>query len=322
MKTFLLNILVCPFCKRVLKLSEPKYSDGEIESGILGCNCGRAYPVSNGIPRFVDSDSYVENFSFEWNRFNKTQLDSFNRTKISQTRFREVTGFGPEQLNGKLVLEAGCGMGRFLEVASKTADHVVGIDLSFSVDAAMSNLKGLSNVHLVQANIFNMPFKENIFDLIYSIGVLHHTPDPKEAFSRLPKFLSKNGTISIWVSPRSRLSWLPKATNIARLFTARMDSQLLLKLIQRFAPLVLPFVRTPFIGRFLKGWVIPVCDYKGELPLNKEQLLEWSILDTFDLLSPRYLYSYSTQEIKNWFIEAGLSDIKTRVPKVIVRGKK
>jgi len=322
MKEFLLEILVCPGCKDSLRLSNATYADGEIESGILICACGKAYPIKDGIPRFVSSDGYVSNFSFEWKRFSKTQLDSFNGTQISANRFQEVTSLDSEQLKGKTVLEIGCGMGRFLEIAAKQAAEVIRIDLSFSVDAARSNLKGFTNVHLVQADIFNMPFAENRFDLIYSIGVLHHTPKPKDAFLHLPNLLSGNGILAMWISPRSRFPWLPKATHLSRFFTSRMRARTLFHFVKGFVPLALPFVRIPFIGRLLKGWVIPICDYRGELPLNKHQLLEWSILDTFDLLSAKHLYSYRPRDIKDWFIKAGIFDIVTASPLVIIRGRR
>jgi ubiquinone/menaquinone biosynthesis C-methylase UbiE/uncharacterized protein YbaR (Trm112 family) len=321
MKEFLFNILVCPSCNGKLKIENAEYSAGEIKSGVLFCACGRRYPIKNSIPRFVESDGYVNNFSFEWNRFNKTQLDSFNKTAISKDRFKDVTGYGPEDLKGKVVLEIGCGMGRFMEIAAKSAKEVVGIDLSFSVDAARDNLKHLPNTHVIQANVFNLPLAQNKFDLIYSIGVLHHTPDPKKAFLSLPGLLSKNGNIAIWYSPRSIFPLLPKATSIARIFTTRMRPECLFNFLNSFVPLVLPFVRLPFIGRFLKGWVFPICDYKNELPLNKEQLLEWSILDTFDLLSPKYLYPHSADEIKSWFKEAGFSNIVSLKPDVTVRSE-
>lgn len=321
MRDFLLDILLCPFCKGGLRVTEAKHLDGDIDSGRLVCSCGKRYAIRNGIPRFVDSDEYVSSFSFQWNRFALTQLDSFNKTKISANRFKQVTGLEPKQLAGRRVLEIGCGMGRFLEVVAEAGVEVVGIDLSFSVDVAKSNLKAYSFVHLIQADIFNLPLRPNKFDLVYSIGVLQSTPKPKEAFLRIAPLLDENGTIAIWTPPKARLSCLPRASRFARFFTHRMNPRLLLNLIQGLTPLILPLVRLPFIGRLLKE-IIPICDYKGQLPLNREHLLQWSILDTFDLLSARYLYPSTTREVEKWCITAGLSNIVTTSPPVIVRAKR
>lgn len=322
MKESLLRLLACPHCKGELSIKDRNIVDNEVDSGCLSCRCGTKYPITNGIPRFVQSDGYVENFSFEWNRFSRTQLDSVNGTNISAGRFIEITGLRTGDLKDKVILEAGCGMGRFLEVAARGAREVVGVDLSFSVDAARGNLRPLRNVHLVQADIFNLPFKENVFDFIYSIGVLHHTPAPKQAFIELARFLREKGSISAWITPRPRLPFLPRATSLARIFTTRMKPEHLLSIIRKFLVFGLPIVRIPFIGKFLKGIFIPVCDYKGELSLNDKQLLEWSILDTFDLLSPRYLYSYTPDQVKEWCRKASLSDIITTTPSITLRAIK
>ena len=183
-------------------------------------------------------------------------------------------------------------------------------------------LQSLKQIGLNWCKLIYLIYPWRKIDLIYSIGVLMHTPKPKEEFLQLPSLLSENGIIAISVSPRSKLPWLPKVTHVGRFFTPKINPQPLLNLIKRFVPLALTFVRLPFVGRFLKGWVIPMCDYKGQLPLSKNQLLEWSILDTFDLLSARYLYSSRSQEIKDWFCEAGLVDIVTASPAVIARARR
>jgi len=86
--------------------------------------------------------------------------------------------------------------------------------------------------------------------------------------------------------------------------------------------MIVHLVRIPFIGGLIKGKLIPVCDYKGELPLNREQLLEWSILDTFNILAPKYLFSSAPGEVNSWFVEAGLNNIKVALPKVTCRADK
>jgi len=73
------------------------------------------------------------------------------------------------------------------------------MDLSLAVEACYQNLFHRGNVMVVQADIFNSPFELESFDVIVSIGVLHHTPDPRLAFRSLVGLLKPGGLIGIWV---------------------------------------------------------------------------------------------------------------------------
>src|SRR5262249_40745818 len=149
---------------------------------------------------------YAGNFGFEWNLHSDTQLDD-QRSDESEHTFRNKTGFTREQLRGKRVLDVGCGMGRFSDVASRWGATVVGIDLSRAVDAAQRNVGGRPNVHIAQADVFELPFRAETFDFIFSIGVLHHTPDTRKAFDNLPGLLRRGGTIAIWLYARHPVKW-------------------------------------------------------------------------------------------------------------------
>src|SRR6266545_3231590 len=166
-----LAILRCLDCQGYLSPG----SDELVCSG-----CGRKYPVLNDVLRFVDEENYAGSFGFQWKLYAQTQLDDANSQR-SETAFRLRTGFRPEDLQGKLVLDVGCGMGRFAEVATRWGAQVVGVDLSLASEMAAKNLAGRRAV-LLQADVFNLPFAPASFDYIYSIGVLHHTPNCEEAF--------------------------------------------------------------------------------------------------------------------------------------------
>ncbi|MBI2094229.1 MAG: methyltransferase domain-containing protein, partial [Candidatus Omnitrophica bacterium] len=133
------ELWACPSCRALI----PSLSSWEASS-FLCDQCGLRFPWIDGIPRFVESDSYVKSFSFEWLRHRKTQLDPSSPGESEQT-FREKTGLTPEQVEGKLILDAGCGMGRFAQVVSRWGGRVVGMDLSRSVEAASENLSGYKN---------------------------------------------------------------------------------------------------------------------------------------------------------------------------------
>ena len=101
---------------------------------------------------------------------------------------------------GSNILEAGCGTGQMSIVLSRYARTIYGIDLSKGslIEAKQFiNSNDIKSVHLFRMNIFKLFFEENTFDVIISNGVLHHTYNPKLAFSKLVRVLKPGGIIVI-----------------------------------------------------------------------------------------------------------------------------
>lgn len=252
---------------------------------------------------------YVDNFSFEWLRHRRTQLDAGPGGESERT-FRQKTGLGPEDVRGKLVLDAGCGMGRFAEVVSRWGAQVVAVDLSRAVEAARENLAGRDNVLICQADVRRLPFREGQFDFIYSIGVLHHTPDCEQAFRGLVRYLAPGGTIVIWLYEADGRFW-ERCSHFYRRLTVRMPPRLLHRLCYAAVPAYYLF-RIPVIGRLL--WTV--------LPMSQHPHPEWRVLDTFDWYSPRYQSKHTYPEVEGWFQSEGLTDIKRLQTPVAVSGIK
>jgi len=269
--------------------------------------CGAEYPVRTGIPRFVASEFYSESFGFQWNRFARTQLDSANGTTRSRDTFVQKTGWSPATLRGKRVLDAGCGMGRFAEVCADAGAEVYAVDLSVAVNAAYRNLGHRPNIHIYQADIMNLPFPERSFDFIYSIGVLHHTPNTRVAFLRLLPLLKPGGTIAIWVYGR-QLKWLI-GSEILRVVTPALPKAWLLYACRVSIPLYRVH-RIPVLGRITT--VV--------LPTSMQPNAESRWLDTFDWYSPRYQWKHTYGEVEAWFEEAGLVEVERGAVPVAVRG--
>lgn len=310
MKNKLLDFLVCPICKGQFKLICATTEKEEITSGILRCSCGKEYPIIDGVPRFVKNDNYLSSFSLEWNIHQKTQLDSHNSKPVSENQMKNRLNFDLNNLVGKLVLDAGCGAGRFAEVVAKYGAEVVCVDLSYAVEAAYRNIGKLKNVHIIQADIFNLPFKPMIFDLVYSFGVLHHTPDAKRAFSSIVQFAKPLGTVSIFVYSSYNKA-IVYSSAFWRIMTTRMPKMLLYYLSYISVPLYFIY-KIPVIGAIGKMiFTIPMLDD-----------WRWRVLDTFDWYSPKYQSKHTHSEVFNWFEENNLKDIKIYPGEVTMSGIK
>jgi 2-polyprenyl-3-methyl-5-hydroxy-6-metoxy-1,4-benzoquinol methylase/uncharacterized protein YbaR (Trm112 family) len=320
----LITRLRCPITGQCLHFVES--DGGEVSESLLMSSDGRhRYPIVDGVPRFVPASNYADNFGMQWNRFRKTQLDSHSGQPISADRFWKATGWSSYELEGKWVLDVGCGAGRFAEVALGAGAHVVALDYSSAVDACKANLGSHPNLHVVQGDIYALPFARERFDFVYSLGVLQHTPNVEAAFAALPPMVKRGGRLCVdyyW----KRLRTLMHAKYLLRPFTKGMAQDRLFTLLERHVPAMLAASRTlgsvPLVGRVLKR-IVPVADYTGIFSLSEQQLQEWALLDTFDMLAPAYDSPQTAETAGRWFREAGFVDVEVlHAGHLVARGHK
>ena len=190
MKRRLLEDLLCPLSFEPLQLANGE-ADGHVENAELVCaGCGRRWQVRRGIPRLVPPDLVEQQrrtaaaFAFEWQHFSEMHPEY-------EAQFLDwLHPIGSDFFRGKRVLDAGCGTGRHAYYAAQYgASEVVGLDLSEAVETARRVLSEFDNAEVVQGDLLRPPLRTPAegggFDLVYSIGVLHHLPDPYEGFRSL-----------------------------------------------------------------------------------------------------------------------------------------
>lgn len=298
------SLICCPSCRSSLE---------QRPNGYRCSACKKEFPVVRGVLRFVESSQYADSFGYQWQKFSKTQL----RPQTSEWDFRTKTALTEEDLRGKVVLDVGCGMGRFADIATRWGARVIGIDLSAAAEVAASNLVN-RDFWAFQADVFALPFVAGSFDCIYSVGVLHHTPDCEGAFKSLPQYVKPGGTIAVWLYSGYN-TWY-RFSDQYRKLTHRIPVEKLHALLRLVVPFLYRVDRglraVPLIGRLLAGLVHHV------FPVNLSGNHELRILDTLDWYSPKYQSKHTYEQVFRWFESCGLEGLTVADESVGVRGRK
>jgi SAM-dependent methyltransferase len=250
----------------------------------------------------IDQKRTVSTYSLQWDRFR------ILRPEEDRVTFRNRTGLTGTDLAGCLVLDAGCGMGRYLRVAAEQRARVVGLDLSWAVRAARELTADLPGVCLVRGDLLRPPLAEGTFDHIYSLGVLDHTPDPRAAFLNLCRLLKPGGRIAIWVYPREKPA-VEAVMNAHRMISTRLPLPVLVRLSQWMAPIG-GVKRRLMASRHGLVRRLGVALHALTIGVSMHPDPTVRVCDTLDWYAPRYLSRHTPEEVAGWFREAGLVDLE------------
>jgi 2-polyprenyl-3-methyl-5-hydroxy-6-metoxy-1,4-benzoquinol methylase len=272
------------------------------ENGSL-VSLNQTIPIVNGIPRFVESDNYASAFGKQWNRFQKTQLDSSINFPLSEERLKRCLGENLwNNLNGKLILEAGCGAGRFTEILLKKGAIVVSVDLSDAVDSNQRNFPISDKHYVCQADLNSLPFKKDFFDIVICLGVIQHTRNSEEAIGSLYSHVKNNGSLVI-DHYRRTLSFLTRLLPVYRFFFKFFAITDTLNFTENLVKLWFPIHR--LLGRNIFLYAIlsrfsPIVTYFHSYPsLSIQAQYDWSIMDTHDSLFDFYKRLKTVRGIRN-----------------------
>ena len=158
-----------------------------------------------------------------------------------------------------------------------------------------------------------MPFRDNTFDRVACLGVLQHTPSPRASLAALVRVLRPGGHL---VFDCYRLyGFTPfRGKYLLRLATAGRDPEHLFPWVERYfsAGYAALGLVQPLLGGLTDhlAAVLGFCDYRGTYPdMDRALVRELSLLDTFDMLSPRYDRPQTTRTLRRWMAELGLREI-------------
>jgi SAM-dependent methyltransferase len=176
-------------------------------------------PITHGVPDFTGqtaqesndtSKRTQENFGYSWNSFHETQVHF-------DEQFRAwIAPITDEDFRGRVVLDAGCGMGRHADFAVRAgAETVIAVDFSTAVFPAERRLSPYPNAHVVRGDIYRLPLRR-CFDLAYSVGVLHHLPDPHKGFESVLAKVEPGGRMIAWVYGAENNEWITQIVSPLR----------------------------------------------------------------------------------------------------------
>ena len=314
----ILDILACPHCgsEQALDLTVVEEDDGDVIEGTLSCpGCRAAFPVSGGIPRFAGGDAAAfDNFAFQWNTWQAIQVDRLAGHRLSEDRFLADSRWDPDGLRGRWVLDAGCGAGRFADVAAQLGANVVACDLSGAIDACRrTTLVHGDRVTCLQASIYRLPFRAGVFDAVYSFGVIQHTPDPAGAVKALPRHLKPGGSLALNFYERGWRSRVQVVKYALRTVTRHLPVGTTLALsrglVAAFFPLTAVLSRFRVIRQI--NHFLPIAAYHPP-SLTREQQRVWTLLDTFDWYGPKYEIRQDHRRIAGLLTGLGLEAVEAR----------
>lgn len=322
MKKELLDLLISPKSRGGFSIKNQIIEGDDIKSGILFDDNGNEYKIADYVPRFVkelNSSQTLESFSYKWKKFFQSAL---NKQEQNKTIFLDHYGWDLSEFRNfvktrKNVLDAGCGIGYITNwVASESKANVYGIDISFSIENAYRNFahKKRSNLHFIQADLGELPFRGEFFDFIICKEVIHHTPEPRKNFSKLLSTLAPGGIILIYVYKKKG-----PIREFCDDFLRSYTTKLCVDDCYKFAEAMTEF------GKSLREAKVNI-EIPKDIPFlnikagsyDLQRLFYWNVFKcwwddegdkeysnavNFDWYHPEYAFRYTEDEIKNWFKE-------------------
>lgn len=263
---------------------------------------GGGYPITGGIPRFVaqldrGAQQIQRVFDYEHARYERSYHVRFSDDLVA--RFLEDCELPADFFEGRRVLDAGCGSGRWSYAMALLGADVWAMDLTASgVQSLAVATKHRSNVHICQGDLFRPPFAPASFDFVVSWGVLHHTRSTRDAFASVASLVRPGGTFYVMVYPPLPYLQGP-GTDLLRMLMRRLSDE------RRYAACRRLVVHNPWLARVLNLFVMNAyLDRRAD-----EDEVGAAQFGLFDAYSPRYNFRHSAGEVVRWFRDEGFREV-------------
>jgi SAM-dependent methyltransferase len=286
-----------------MTLSASAPAGPRVDAGTLTCASGHSYSIVRGVPRFVqhelnaDQARTRDSFGYEWTKLYPEHGHTSPEWRAERDIFLEYTRTVPSDFAGKLVLDAGCGNGRYAKLANDWGARVVAVDISAAVEIASQNVADREGIDVVQADLFKLPFRSDAFDAAYSVGVLHHTPDARGAFKAIQPLIKPGAFLSIFVHGQGNRA-LYAVNRGLRAWTAKASYTTTWRFCQALTAAGKVLERVPFVGPMLYLMGRQVIFFSPDQHNN------------FDHYSAGFTSFHRKEEVRGWY--NGWDDVAVR----------
>lgn len=210
--------------------------------------------------------------------------------------------FRIEDFRGKDVLEGGCGGGQHTAFVAEHASSVTAVDLN-TVDLAAEHTRSFTNIRFVEADLATVDLGRT-FDVVFSIGVVHHTDDPERTMANLARHVRPGGRLIVWVySDEGNFLAKNVVEPVRKRLLAGIDRSRLLRLSQAMTAALYPPVHTLYR---LPLKFLPYYEYFGNF---RKLSFERNTLNVFDKLNAPQVQFITRTRVERWFAPAEFDDV-------------
>ncbi|MBI5595472.1 MAG: methyltransferase domain-containing protein [Elusimicrobia bacterium] len=206
-----------------------------------------------------------------------------------------------EDFRGKRVLDAGCGHGAHTAMTARFAKEVVGVDLNCA-DIARREVAAFPNASVVEGDIARVGF-ERPFDVVYCVGVIHHTDDPAATFRHLAGLVRPGGRLIVWAySHEGNFLNRTLVEGVKRWGLLKLPAGALHALAWLLTFLLYPVVYSVYL---LPLRFLPYYEYFGNF---RRLSLRKNVQNVFDKLIAPQTWFLKREEVAAWFAD-GFGDV-------------
>ncbi len=235
-----------------------------------------------------------KSFAQEWNLFDYEKDTTWNADATEMlNRFLKEVDETKTSINGKIILDAGCGNGLLNDLIANEGAKVLGFDFSLSVEKAFEKNSN-PNAWFVQADVQFPPVAFDAFDIVHCSGVLIHTNNTENSFNCLTPLVKTSGKLSVWLY-YPRKDFIHNCFNFIRIYSSKLPLKL-----QYYLYLIFLFPPTYLIKKIKQN------------PQNKREMM----IDILDWMTPEFRWEHTHEEAASWYEKRSFINIRVTTNEV------